>query len=65
MWRLVSILDVERGVLLIRLEGGGPGDDCRVNLEEWNELLRLIGRSLSPGLSVLTFLEEPLLISLP
>lgn len=63
MWRPVCFLDVEGGVLLIRLEGVSPGDDCRVNLEERNELLRLIGMSLSPGLGVLSFLEESLLSS--
>jgi hypothetical protein len=59
------ILYVKGGVLLIRLEGGSLGDDCMVNLKEWNEPLRLIWRSLPPGLRVLTFLEEPLMGSLP
>ena len=63
MWRPVGVLG---GVLLIRLEGGSPGHDCRVDLEECKVLFLLIGRSLPPGLGVLTSLEEALLIcSLP
>ena len=63
MWRPVGVLG---GVLLIRLEGGRPGHDCRVDLEEWKVLFLLIWRSLPPGLGVLTSLEEALLVcSLP
>ena len=62
MWRPVSILAVEGGVLLIRLEGGRPGHDGRVNLEEGKVLSLLLRRSLPPGLGVLTSLEEALLI---
>ena len=66
MWRSVCILAVEGGVLLIRLEGVRPGHNGRVNLEEWKVLFLLLGRSLPPGLGVLTSLEEPLLVcSLP
>ena len=63
MWRPVGVLG---GVLLIRLEGGRPGHDGRVDLEEGKVLSLLIWRSLPPGLGVLTSLEEALLVcSLP